>query len=43
MVVGNLKESHDIVDDDDYDSDDDDHGDDDHLRCVSPQVALFNL
>ena len=43
MVVGNLLESHDIVDDDDYDSDDDHHGDDDHLRCVSPQVALFNL
>ena len=43
MVVGNLLESHDIVDDDDYDSDDHHHGDDDHLRCVSPQVALFNL
>ena len=43
MVVGNLLESHDIVDDDYYDSDDDHHGDDDHLRCVSPQVALFNL
>ena len=42
MVVGNLLESHEIVDDDYYDSDDD-HGDDDHLRCVSPQVALFNL